>query len=266
MTAAKVRLDTLLAQRGLFPSRARAAASVMAGEVRLGTGGTRTAKPGQMVAEDVELVVDEAPRHVSRGGTKLANALDALQLDVAGRMALDVGASTGGFTDCLLQRGATHVIALDVAYGELAWSLREDERVTVVERRNAREVRRDEFGYAPDLLVADLSFISLTKVLPAVLGVCAPRHDALVMVKPQFEVGRSRVGKGGVVRDPVLRREAVAGVARFARESCGASVLGFAPSGLPGPKGNIETFVWLAEGGRAEAIDDLDAALDGVTV
>jgi 23S rRNA (cytidine1920-2'-O)/16S rRNA (cytidine1409-2'-O)-methyltransferase len=264
MTAQKVRLDTLLAHRGLFPSRARAAASVMAGEIRLGAAGARAAKPGQMVASDVELAVDEARRHVSRGGTKLVNALDTLGLDVSARLALDVGASTGGFTDCLLQRGAEHVIALDVAYGELAWSLREDERVTVAERRNARDLRPGELEYQPDLLVADLSFISLTKVLPAVLACCAPRYDALVMVKPQFEVGRTRVGKGGVVRDPVLRREVVATVARFARETCHASVLGFAPSGLPGPKGNLETFVWLAEDGREGAIGDLEGALEAV--
>ncbi len=266
MTAEKVRLDTLLARRGLFPSRSRAAASVMAGEVRLGTAGERAAKPGQMVAGDVEISVDEARRHVSRGGTKLENALDTLGIDVSGRHALDVGASTGGFTDCLLQHGTAHVIALDVAYGELAWSLREDARVTVMERRNARELVPADLPYAPDLVVADLSFISLTKVLPAVLACCAPQFDALVMVKPQFEVGRERVGRGGVVRDPLLRREAVAGVARFAHEQCGASVLGFAPSGLPGPKGNIETFILLGEAGREGALADPDGALEGVGV
>jgi len=264
MTADKVRLDTLLAQRGLFPSRARAAASVMAGEVRLGSGGARAAKPGQMVAQDVELAVDEARRHVSRGGTKLENALDALGIGPAGRRALDVGASTGGFTDCLLQRGASHVIALDVAYGELAWTLREDPRVTVAERRNARELQPGELEYEPDLVVADVSFISLTKVLPAVLACCAPVYDALVMVKPQFEVGRTRVGKGGVVRDPLLRREAVGTVARFARDDLGAAVLGFAPSGLPGPKGNHETLVWLGDDGRDGAIADLDGAIEQV--
>jgi 23S rRNA (cytidine1920-2'-O)/16S rRNA (cytidine1409-2'-O)-methyltransferase len=262
--AAKVRLDTLLARRGVFPSRARAAASVMAGEVRLGAHGERAAKPGQLVAEDVELTVDEAPRFASRGGTKLDNALGALGLDVAGRRALDVGASTGGFTDCLLQRGAAHVVALDVAYGELDWRLRGDERVTVLERTNARAITPADLPYAPDLVVADVSFISLTKVLPAVLACCAPRWDALVMVKPQFEVGRERVGKGGVVRDPALRREAVAGVAAFAREACGAAVLGFAPSGLPGPKGNVETFAWLAEAGREGALDELEPALEAV--
>jgi 23S rRNA (cytidine1920-2'-O)/16S rRNA (cytidine1409-2'-O)-methyltransferase len=256
---AKVRLDTLLARRGLFASRARAAASVMAGEVRLGTGGQRAAKPGQLVAEDVVVAVDERPRFVSRGGVKLANALEATGVDPAGRRCLDVGASTGGFTDCLLQAGAAHVVALDVAYGELHWSLRTDERVTVVERTNARTLTADQLPYVPDLVVADVSFISLTKVLPAVLACCAQRFDALAMVKPQFEVGRERVGKGGVVRDADDRRAAMVSVAESAR-AAGAAVMGFASSGLPGPKGNRETFVWLAEGARSDAIDDLEAA------
>lgn len=255
---AKLRLDTLLAQRGLFASRARAAASVMAGEVRLGRSGERAAKPGQLVAEDVEVAVDERPRFVSRGGIKLANALEATGLDPAGRRCLDVGASTGGFTDCLLQRGAAHVVALDVAYGELDWSLRTDERVTVLERVNARGLVAEQLPYAPDLVVADVSFISLTKVLPAVLACCAETFDALAMVKPQFEVGRERVGKGGVVRAAGERRAALVAVAESARAQ-GATVLGFASSGLPGPKGNRETFVWLAEAGRAAPAADLDA-------
>jgi 23S rRNA (cytidine1920-2'-O)/16S rRNA (cytidine1409-2'-O)-methyltransferase len=256
----KVRLDTLLARRGLFASRARAAASVMAGEVRLGgRGGERAAKPGQMVAEDVELAVDERPRFVSRGGIKLANALEATGIEVAGRRCLDVGASTGGFTDCLLKRGAEHVVAVDVAYGELDWSLRTDDRVTVLERVNARGLAPEALPYAPDLLVADVSFISLTKVLPAVLACCAPHFDALAMVKPQFEVGRARVGSGGVVRSAEDRRSALVGVAEAARAT-GAAVLGFASSELPGPKGNRETFVWLAEADRAGAVPDLDAA------
>jgi 23S rRNA (cytidine1920-2'-O)/16S rRNA (cytidine1409-2'-O)-methyltransferase len=260
---AKVRLDTLLHRRGLFESRARAAASVMAGEVRLGTDGARAAKPGQLVAEDVAVAVDERPRYVSRGGVKLENALDALGLDVAGRRALDVGASTGGFTDCLLQRGAAHVVAVDVAYGELDWRLRTDPRVTVLERVNARSLTCEQLPFAPDLVVADVSFISLTKVLPAVLACCAERFDALAMVKPQFEVGRERVGKRGVVREAAHRRAAVVAVAGAAVE-CGAAVLGFAPSGLPGPKGNRETFVWLAEAGRPRAVADLDAAVAAV--
>src|SRR6266545_1832276 len=256
---AKVRLDTLLAQRGLFDSRARAAASVMAGEVRLGgREGERAAKPGQLVPDDLELAVDERPRFVSRGGVKLANALDATGVSAAGRRCLDVGASTGGFTDCVLQRGAEHVVALDVAYGELHWSLRTDERVTVIERSNARSLVRADLPYAPDLVVADVSFISLTKVLPAVLACCAERFDALAMVKPQFEVGRALVGKGGVVRSAEPRRDALVAVAESAR-AAGAAVLGFASSDLPGPKGNRETFVWLTEAGRAAPDADLDA-------
>jgi 23S rRNA (cytidine1920-2'-O)/16S rRNA (cytidine1409-2'-O)-methyltransferase len=260
---AKVRLDTLLARRGLFESRARAAASVMAGEVRVGDGGERAAKPGQMVAEDIAVAVAERPRFVSRGGIKLANALAATGVDPAGRRALDVGASTGGFTDCLLQARAEHVVAVDVAYGELDWRLRTDDRVTVVERTNARALRCDDLPYAPDLVVADVSFISLAKVLPAVLACAAPRFDALAMVKPQFEVGRERVGKGGVVREPADRRAALVSVARAAQQA-GAAVLGFASSGLPGPKGNRETFVWLAEAGREGAVDDLEAAAAAV--
>jgi 23S rRNA (cytidine1920-2'-O)/16S rRNA (cytidine1409-2'-O)-methyltransferase len=256
---AKVRLDTLLAHRGLFSSRARAAASVMAGEVRLGDHGERASKPGQLVAEDVTVAVDERPRFVSRGGVKLANALDATGVDPAGRHALDVGASTGGFTDVLLQRGAAHVVAYDVAYGELDWSLRNDERVTVIERRNARSLTAEELPYRPDLVVADVSFISLTKVLPAVLAATAERFDALAMIKPQFEVGRERIGKGGVVREAADRRAALVAVAAAARDG-GAAVMGFASSGLPGPKGNRETFVHLAEAGRPGAIEDLDAA------
>jgi 23S rRNA (cytidine1920-2'-O)/16S rRNA (cytidine1409-2'-O)-methyltransferase len=256
---AKLRLDTLLAQRGLFASRARAAASVMAGEVRLGgTGGERAAKPGQLVAEDVEVAVDERPRFVSRGGIKLANALAATGVDPAGRRCLDVGASTGGFTDCLLQAGAAHVVAVDVAYGELDWSLRTDERVTVLERTNARTLAAGDLPYAPDLVVADVAFISLSKVLPAVLACCAERFDVLAMVKPQFEVGRERVGKGGVVRSSEDRRAALVAVAASARAQ-GAAVLGFASSDLPGPKGNRETFVWLAEAGRAAPDADLEA-------
>lgn len=256
---AKVRLDTLLAERGLFASRSRAAASVMAGEVRLGGDGARAEKPGQMVESDVVVSVDEAPRFVSRGGVKLTNALDLLDVEVAGRRCLDVGASTGGFTDALLQRGAAVVVALDVAYGELAWSLREDPRVVVMERVNARSLDCGALPWAPDVIVCDVSFISLRKVLPAVLGCAAPVFDALCMVKPQFEVGRELVGKGGVVRDPVVRRGALVDVASCA-SSLGCAVLGFASSGLPGPKGNLETFVWLAEGGRAGAVADVEAA------
>jgi 23S rRNA (cytidine1920-2'-O)/16S rRNA (cytidine1409-2'-O)-methyltransferase len=254
----RVRIDNLLSARGIFASRSRAAASVMAGDILLGPGRRKARKPGELVPEDVELTVREAPQFVSRGGIKLANALTALELDLHGRHALDVGASTGGFTDCLLQRGAAHVVALDVAYGELDWRLRSDERVTVIERVNARNLRREQLPYAPDAIVVDVSFISLTKVLPAVLGSAAERFDCLALVKPQFEVGRESVGKGGVVRDPALRREALIAVGEAAK-GLGAAVLGYASSELPGPKGNRETFVWLAEPGRG-GLDDIPKA------
>lgn len=255
---AKRRLDTLLAERGLFDSRTRAAAAVIAGDVRVE--GLTAQKPGQLVAEDAAVAVAEPPRYVSRAGIKLENALDTFGLDPAGRRALDVGAATGGFTDCLLQRGAAAVVTLDVAYGELAWRIRNDPRVTVMERRNARSLEPGELPYPPDLIVVDVSFISLTKVLPAVLGAAAPRFDCLALVKPQFEAGRERVGKGGVVRSPEDRRAALVAVGEHARTRLGAAVLGYASSGLPGPAGNRESFVWLAEGDRGGAVEDLDAA------
>jgi 23S rRNA (cytidine1920-2'-O)/16S rRNA (cytidine1409-2'-O)-methyltransferase len=259
----KMRLDALLAERGLFETRTRAAASVLAGEVRIGAHGARASKPGALVETDVELAVDEVPRFVSRGGIKLANALAASGLEVSGSRCLDVGASTGGFTDCLLAAGAAAVVALDVAYGELSWKLRGDPRVTVIERFNARHLRGDVLPYAPDVIVADVAFISLRAVLGPVLACAAPRFDALALVKPQFEVGRGLVGRGGVVRDGALRRRALLDVAAAAVE-LGASVRGFFPSGLPGPKGNIETFVALAEGERGSltGLESLALAAD----
>lgn len=259
MAAAKVRLDALLAERGLFPSRSRAAASVLAGEVRLVGAGRRVEKPGMLVDSDAEVDVREGRTFASRGGLKLEHALQELGVDVSGRRALDVGASTGGFTDCLLRRGAEHVIALDVAYGELAWVLREDARVTVLERANARHLAPADLPYAPDLVVIDLAFIGLAKVLEPVLACAAPVFDCLALVKPQFEVGKGNVGKGGVVRSPDDRRGALVGVGEAAR-ALGFSVLGFVSSGLPGPKGNEESFVWLAEAGRTGAREDVAAA------
>jgi 23S rRNA (cytidine1920-2'-O)/16S rRNA (cytidine1409-2'-O)-methyltransferase len=258
----RVRLDNLLSQRGLFPSRSRAAASVLAGDVVLLPDRRRAQKPGQLVPEDVQLEVLGPPPFVSRGGIKLANALDAFGVGVTGRSALDIGASTGGFTDCLLQRGVAHVVAVDVAYGELDWRLRSDPRVTVVERTNARSLGRHDLPYVPDLIVIDVSFISLAKILPAALSCAASRFDCLALVKPQFEVGRGQVGKGGVVRDPQLRRGALLAVGRSA-QALGATVLGYASSGLPGPKGNREAFVWLAEEARPGR-QDLDEAVRGV--
>ena len=257
----RVRIDTLLSQRGMFPSRSAAAASVLAGDVLLLPDRRRAQKPGQLVSDEVELEVVQGPPFVSRGGVKLRNALDAFRVDVAGRRALDVGASTGGFTDCLLQAGASHVVAVDVAYGELSWRLRSDPRVTVVERCNARSLRADQLPYAPDLIVIDVSFISLAKVLPAVLACAADRFDCLALIKPQFEVGREQVGKGGVVRSAEDRRRALVSVGDAAR-GLGAAVLGYASSGLPGPKGNLETFVWLAEAARDEGLDVERAAAE----
>jgi len=195
-----------------------------------------------------------SPAFVSRGGIKLENALLASGLDVAGRRALDVGASTGGFTDCLLRRGAAEVIAVDVGYGQLAWTLRNDPRVSVLERTNARGLTGAMLPYTPDLATIDVVFISLAKVLPAVLGCMADTYDVLAMVKPQFEVGRARVGKGGVVRDPDARRDALVQVGEAAL-ALGTSVLGYHSSELPGPKGNRETFVHLAPPGRGGTTD-----------
>jgi 23S rRNA (cytidine1920-2'-O)/16S rRNA (cytidine1409-2'-O)-methyltransferase len=254
----KRRLDTLLAERGLFPSRSRAAASVMAGEVRVGRGERRAAKPGELLDGDELLAVDPRPSFVSRGGIKLANALAASGLSVAGRSALDVGASTGGFTDCLLQRRARAVIAVDVGYGILDYRLRNDPRVRVLERTNARALTPQMLPFVPDLAVVDVSFISLAKVLGAVLACMAPEYDVLALVKPQFEVGRARVGKGGVVREAEDRRAALIGAGEAA-VTLGAAVLAYHSSGLPGPKGNRETFMWLAEPARAGAGSDRGA-------
>jgi len=255
----RIRLDQLLFERGMFPSRSQAAASVLAGEVLLLPERRRAAKPGQLVSGEAELELLARERFVSRGGLKLEHALGALRLDVSGRRALDVGASTGGFTDCLLARGASGVACVDVAYGQLDYRLRTDPRVTVIERCNARRLRPENLPYAPEVIVIDVSFISLEKVLPAVLACAAPRFDCLALVKPQFEVGRESVGKGGVVRDADARRRALVAVGESAARR-GASVLGYASSGLPGPKGNRESFIWIAEGERG-VLRDLEPAV-----
>jgi 23S rRNA (cytidine1920-2'-O)/16S rRNA (cytidine1409-2'-O)-methyltransferase len=281
----KQRLDTLLAERGLFSSRSRAAASVMAGEVCVGPERRRAQKPGELVAVDAAVSVAERARFVSRGGIKLENALAGTRVGVAGRRVLDVGASTGGFTDCLLQRGAAEVLAVDVGYGELAYSLRIDPRVRVLERTNARhltpELVRGALAEAgpgeagadggrgsmstsmlPNLAVIDVSFISLGKVLPAVLGCLRESCEVLALVKPQFEVGRARVGHGGVVRDPADRRAALVAVGLTANE-LGASVRGYCSSGLPGPKGNRETFAWLVREPHARSLEGGHARVPG---
>jgi len=233
----KKRLDVLLVERGLAESRSQAQALVLAGRVR------GHAKPGEQLADDVDLEVEQPPRFVSRGGEKLQNALDALGVDASGRDCADVGASTGGFTDCLLQAGAARVVAIDVGYGQLHPRLRSDPRVVVLERVNARKVT--ELPFPPDLVVCDVSFISVTKALPPVLALAAPRWEALVLVKPQFEAGRSDVVKG-VVRDPAVQRDVLRRVIEASR-GWGAAV-GVVDSGLPGPKGNREFFVHLRHG------------------
>jgi 23S rRNA (cytidine1920-2'-O)/16S rRNA (cytidine1409-2'-O)-methyltransferase len=255
---ARRRIDTLLAERGLTGSRTSAAQAVRAGHVRVGRDGPVALRPSQLVPEDADLLLAEAPRFVSRGGAKLENALDALNLDVTGLDCLDVGASTGGFTDCLLQRGASRVIALDVGYGQLDSRLREDPRVSVIERANARDLEAGALPFRPSLATIDVSFISLAKVLPAVAGALGDDGEVLAMVKPQFELGRDRVGKGGVVRSAADRREALAAVASAATDA-GLTVAGFASSGVPGPKGNLETFVHCRRG--APRTIDLDAAI-----
>jgi 23S rRNA (cytidine1920-2'-O)/16S rRNA (cytidine1409-2'-O)-methyltransferase len=255
----KARIDAVLAERGLFPSRSAAAGAVRAGEVRIGRDGPLALRPSQLVEPEAALIVDAGPRYVSRGGTKLHNALEALDVDVDGRDCLDVGASTGGFTDCLLQHGAARVAAVDVAYGQLDVRLRQDPRVTVIERANARDLDPGDLPFAPSLATVDVSFISLTKVLPAVARCLAPGGELLAMVKPQFELGRERVGRG-VVRDPADRREAIRLVAGAADE-LGLAVRGFASSGLPGPKGNRETFLWCGGSGPGLPAAEIDAAI-----
>jgi 23S rRNA (cytidine1920-2'-O)/16S rRNA (cytidine1409-2'-O)-methyltransferase len=255
---ARKRADSVIAERGLTQSRARAAEAIRAGRVLIGTGGARVAKPSELIEPDAELSVMEDRPYVSRGGIKLANALEALELDVNGMDALDVGASTGGFSDCLLQRGATRVIALDVAHGQLEWSLRNDPRVHVIERTNARSIMPSDLPFVPALATIDVSFISLVKVMPAVAECVAPDGQILAMVKPQFELGRARV-KAGVVREAADRREALVLVARAAAE-LGLAIRGFASSGLPGPKGNRETFMWAARAGTGLDADGIEQA------
>src|SRR3954447_18499315 len=256
----KTRIDAVLADRGLFPSRSAAAGAVRAGEVRVGQDGPVALRPSQLVEPDADLIVAAGRRFASRGGIKLENALEALGIDVSDRDCLDVGASTGGFTDCLLQRGAKRVVAADVAYGQLDVRLREDPRVYVIERLSARALEPVHLPFVPSLATIDVSFISLTKVLPAVARCLGPAGETLAMVKPQFELGKSRVGRG-VVRDPGDRREAILVVTAAARE-LGLPVRGFASSGLPGPKGNRETFIWC--GGEGPEVEDLEAAVAAV--
>jgi 23S rRNA (cytidine1920-2'-O)/16S rRNA (cytidine1409-2'-O)-methyltransferase len=242
----RARLDAELVRRGLARSREQAAEVIAAGRVRVG--GLVATKPATGVDPAASVTVDAggAEEYVSRGGRKLAGALDVFEPppEVEARRALDAGASTGGFTDVLLRRGAAHVVAVDVGYGQLAWSLRTDPRVTVLDRTNVRDLTPELVGAPVDLVVADLSFISLTTVLPALRGVATETADYLLMVKPQFEVGRGNVGSGGVVRDPDLRAGAIRAVAEAA-QALGLGVRGVTASPLPGPAGNVEYFLWL---------------------
>jgi len=249
----KKRIDVLLVERGLAESRAQAQALLMAGRV------PGYDKAGQQVDEDAQLSVERGPTYVSRGGEKLAHALDLFGVDPAGLDCLDVGASTGGFTDVLLQRGAARVIAVDVGYGQLHERLRDDPRVTVLERVNARALT--ELPFAPQLVVCDVSFISVRTALPPALALAAPGWQAVVLVKPQFEAGRADVGKGGVVRDHAVRVRVVREVAEAAL-GWRAIVLGVVDSGLPGPKGNRGLFLHLAHSDDPRLPDDLDEQID----
>lgn len=260
------RLDAELVRRGLARSRGEAADLVAAG--RVSVGGRPATKPATQIGLDTPLLVrgaDAATEYVSRGGHKLAGALAAFGpagLVVSGRRCLDAGASTGGFTDVLLRAGAAQVVAVDVGYGQLAWVLRTDPRVIVVERTNVRTLTPEQIGGPVELVVGDLSFISLRLVLPALIGCAHPGADLVLLVKPQFEVGRDRLGTGGVVRDPALRAGAVASVAEFAL-GLGLGVRGVAASPLPGPAGNVEYFLWLLAGAPPLDAAELDRVVAG---
>lgn len=237
---AKLRIDILLVERGLAPSREKAQALLLAGEVRVA--GQRIDKPGTQVAADAHIeIAGEALRYVGRGGVKLEGALEDFQLSPRGKTCLDIGSSTGGFTDCLLQSGATKVYAMDVTVDQLDWKLRQDPRVVAIER-NARYLRHDEIGARVEFVTMDVSFISAGKVLPAVVPIAAPGADFLVLIKPQFELEKREVGKGGIVRDVALREKAV-GRVKEAAAQCGLEIIGVKPSRLPGAEGNQEFFL-----------------------
>jgi 23S rRNA (cytidine1920-2'-O)/16S rRNA (cytidine1409-2'-O)-methyltransferase len=257
----RARVDAELVRRGLARSRQQAAELIGAGRVSID--GMRAVKPATAVAVTANLTVEASEKRtwVSRGAHKLIGALEAFGIDVTGRRCLDAGASTGGFTEVLLDRGATEVVAVDVGYGQLAWSLRSDPRVAVIERTNVRDLTADAVGGPVDVVVADLSFISLGTVLPALTACASADADIVPMVKPQFEVGREQVGAGGVVSDPQLRAAAVLAVAARAGE-LGWQTVGATASPLPGPSGNVEYFLWLrAETDRGLQGDELDAAV-----
>jgi 23S rRNA (cytidine1920-2'-O)/16S rRNA (cytidine1409-2'-O)-methyltransferase len=245
--AAKQRLDTMLVARGLAESRAKAQALALAGLVY--SGERRLDKPGQMLADDTPLECrGRGHPYVSRGGVKLAHALDHFAIDPARAIALDIGASTGGFTDVLLRRGAAKVFAVDVGHGQLDWRLRQDARVVVLERCNARHLTRAEVPEPPALVVCDASFIGIETILPAALALAAPNAGLIALIKPQFEVGKGRVGKGGVVRDPALHEEVCSRIAAWLAGQAGWSVLGLTESPLRGPDGNVEFLIAARRG------------------
>ena len=256
----KTRLDAELVRRGLARSRDNAADLIEAGKVWVSE--IPAKKPASQVDAETSIVIQgERDDFVSRGGHKLAGALDYFsEVSVEGKRALDAGASTGGFTDVLLKRGVKDVVAVDVGYGQMAWELRQDPRVIILDRTNVRHLTLDQVGEPADIVVADLSFISLTLVLPALVSVSSPSADFLVMVKPQFEVGRERLGAGGVVRDPELRKAAVKEVADCAYDM-GLGCLGVVASPLPGPAGNVEYFLWLRRGSAELSDEELQSAI-----
>lgn len=248
MVSKKKRLDILLLDRGYYKSRVRAKASIMAGIVSVD--GRVVDKAGTMVKEDCSIKVKENPiPYVSRGGLKLQRALDLFDIDVAGKTALDTGASTGGFTDCLLQRGVKKVYAVDVGYGQLDWKLRNDERVIVMERTNIRYVKPEGIGELCDMAVIDVAFISLTLVLQTVDRLLKPQGEIVALIKPQFEAGRDKVGKGGIIRDAQVHREVVLKVYRFFSES-GYGIKGLTYSPITGGDGNIEYLIYAVKGER----------------
>lgn len=252
----RIRLDAEMVRRGLARSREHAVELIESNLVSVkGLPATKAAT--QVDAETSITVKSTGEEYVSRGGHKLAGALDAFsQITVAGKIALDAGASTGGFTDVLLRRGAKKVIAVDVGYGQLAWNLQNDPRIEIHDRTNVRNLTKQIIIDEPELIVADLSFISLTLVVPALIEVAHPEADFLIMVKPQFEVGREKLGAGGVVREPQLRAEAVRDVAESAR-SVGLGTLGVVASPLPGPSGNVEYFLWMKRGDEMIAMEEI---------
>ena len=265
----KKRLDHILVKRGFFDTRSQAAASVLAGWVRVD--GREAAKAGSLYYPDADIELKEERRFVSRGGLKLQRAFEVFDLDVSGRLALDGGASSGGFSDCLLKHGATRVIAVDVGYGQLDWGLRQDRRVQVMERTNIRYIKPEDLSGRPSIAVLDLSFISLKKVIPAVIECLQPGYEIIALVKPQFEAGRGKVGKGGVVRDLTIHRQVLEGIWGFAEEA-GCRVSGLVDSGTRGPKGNVEYLLYLVDGGggndvaldREAVIEDLLRKVEGI--